>query len=157
MGTHFKGTKLEINSLDSYIKLLRSAEAVRSRVCSILLKKGLTESQFNVMDALYHLGPLSQSDLGKKLFKSGGNITMVIDNLEKQELVKRERGKNDRRFFTIHLTKKGKVLFGKIFPQQLGAVVKEFNVLSENEMIEIQRLCKLIGLKNTIEKRQESI
>ncbi len=152
MGTHFKGTKKEIHSLNSFIKLLRAADSVSSRVNLSLVKNGLTQSQFNVLDALFHLGSLSQRDLGKKIFKSGGNITMVIDNLEKQELVERERGKKDRRFFTIHLTKKGKALYEKIFPVQLEAIVKEFNVLSEYEMIELQKLCKLIGKQSSEEK-----
>ena len=153
MATHFKGTRKETNSLDSYIKLLRAADSVNSRVNLNLTKNGLTQSQFNVLDALFHLGPLSQSDLAKKIFKSGGNITMVIDNLEKQELVERERKKSDRRFFTIHITKKGKILFEKIFPQQLEAIVKEFSVLSEKEMFEFQRLCKIIGKKINKDKK----
>ncbi len=153
MATHFKGTRKETNSLDSYIKLLRAADSVNSRVNLNLTKNGLTQSQFNVLDALFHLGPLSQSDLAKKIFKSGGNITMVIDNLEKQELVERERKKSDRRFFTIHITKKGRILFEKIFPQQLEAIVKEFSVLSEKEMFEFQRLCKIIGKKINKDKK----
>ncbi len=153
MATHFKGTRKETNSLDSYIKLLRAADSVNSRVNLNLTKNGLTQSQFNVLDALFHLGPLSQSDLAKKIFKSGGNITMVIDNLEKQELVERERKKSDRRFFTIYITKKGRILFEKIFPQQLEAIVKEFSVLSEKEMFEFQRLCKIIGKKINKDKK----
>ena len=153
MATHFKGTRKETNSLDSYIKLLRAADSVNSRVNLNLTKNGLTQSPFNVLDALFHLGPLSQSDLAKKIFKSGGNITMVIDNLEKQELVERERKKSDRRFFTIYITKKGRILFEKIFPQQLEAIVKEFSVLSEKEMFEFQRLCKIIGKKINKDKK----
>ena len=53
------------------------------------------------------LDPLSQKELGYKLLKSGGNITMVIDNLEKDAYVERRRGTEDRRIFFVHLTKKG--------------------------------------------------
>ena len=115
----------------------------------LILKTGLTESQFNILDALFHIGSLSQGELGKKLLKSGGNITMVVDNLEKRKLVKRERNKNDRRFFTIHLTKSGSNLIQKLFPQVLSALVDEINVLTENEQIEFQRMCKLLGLHKT--------
>jgi len=149
MGTHYKGSVKQINSLNVYIKLLRASDSIRERINTSILEKGLTESQFNVLDALFHLGPLSQSELGKKLLKSGGNITMVVDNLEKRKLVKRERGQNDRRLFIIHLTKKGNNLIENLFPEILSALVAEVNVLSENEQFELQRMCKLIGLPKT--------
>lgn len=149
MGTHYKGTIEEINSLNVYVKLLRAADSVRNRMNLLILKTGLTESQFNILDALFHIGSLSQGELGKKLLKSGGNITMVVDNLEKRKLVKRERNKNDRRFFTVHLTKSGSNLIQKLFPQVLSALVDETNVLTEDEQIEFQRMCKLLGLHKT--------
>ncbi len=147
MGTNFKGTEKEIKALDVYIKLIRASESLSSRINSKLDKKGLTISQFAVLDVLYNLGPLSQKDLGKKILRSGGNITMVIDNLEKQSFVERERSQDDRRFFIIHLTKKGKKFFAKIFPIFLDSVLKEFSVLTDKEQIEFQRMCKLVGLK----------
>jgi len=99
MGTHYKGSKKEVSALNTYIKLIRAASSVSARIGSLLTRKKLTESQFNILDALLHLGPLSQKQLGDKLLKSGGNITMVVDNLEKQNLVKRVRGEKDRRYF----------------------------------------------------------
>ena len=146
MGTHYKGTKKEINALDTYIKLIRSSESVRTRINDFIIKKGLTEIQFSALDALYYLGSLNQKDLGNKLFRSGGNITLIIDNLEKQKLVKRERGK-DRRCFMLHLTKQGKNLFEKLFPRQLMMIREEMNLLSDEEQIMLQKFCKTLGLK----------
>ena len=145
MGTHYKGNKNEISALNTYLKLIRAAESLRSRVTSSLSKSGLTESQFGVLDALFHLGPLNQSELGNKIMKSGGNITMVVDNLEKQELVKRERGLNDRRLFKVHLTQKGTDLYKKISPDLINKIITEVSVLSEVEQAELQRMCKVIG------------
>lgn len=145
MGTHYKGTEKEMLILNSYIKLIRAAETVTSRINSYIYKKGLTDSQFGILDALYHIGPLCQRELGKKILKSGGNITHVIDNLEKQGYVKRERGQ-DRRYFSVHITRQGRTLMEKIFPAHLAHVVNEFSVLTDKEQIELQRLCKLIGV-----------
>lgn len=147
MGTHYKGNKKETTALNTYIKLIRAAESLNARVKVSLSDAGLTESQFNILDALLHLGSLSQKDLGNKLLKSGGNITMVVDNLEKRGLVKRERGKEDRRYFTVHLTKQGKQLIEKIFPFQIEAIVNELSVLNESEQAELQRLCKTVGTR----------
>jgi MarR family 2-MHQ and catechol resistance regulon transcriptional repressor len=149
MGTKYKGTKKEVNTLNSFIKLTRAADSVRSRVSSIINTSEITESQFYVLDSLYHSGPLTQKNIGEKVFRSGGNITLVIDNLEKQGYVKRVRGKEDRRYFTIHLTKAGKNLMDKIFPQFLSAIKDEMNVLGESEHKQLQELCKKVGLKNS--------
>ena len=146
MGTHYKGTKKEVSALNTFIKLIRASDSTISRVNAALSKSKLTESQLNILDALYHLGPMCQKDLGKKLLKSGGNITMVIDNLEKRNLVKRERGKEDRRLFNVYLTESGRNLFEKIFPEYLNSVLRAMNILTDSEQTELQRLCKKIGL-----------
>jgi MarR family 2-MHQ and catechol resistance regulon transcriptional repressor len=147
MGTHYKGSKKAKRALDSYIKLIRAADTINSTFNISLSKAGLTESQFNVLDALHHLGPLSQKELGFKLLKSGGNITMVIDNLEKDKYVERRRGKEDRRIFFVHLTNKGEEKLNEILPVQVDIITNEMSRLSKNEQIELQRLCKKIGIK----------
>lgn len=147
MGTHYNGSKKEIRALDSYIKLMRAADTINSVVNLSLSKLRLTESQFNVLDALYHLGPLSQKEIGYKLLKSGGNITMVIDNLEKDFYVERRRGTEDRRIFFVHLTKKGVEKLEEALTAQVNLITSEMNSLSKTEQIELQRLCKKIGVR----------
>jgi MarR family 2-MHQ and catechol resistance regulon transcriptional repressor len=147
MGTHYKGSKKEMRALDSYTKLMRAADTISSAVNLSISKFGLTESQFNVLDALYHLGPLSQKELGFKLLKSSGNITMVIDNLEKNAYVERIRGIEDRRIFFVQLTKKGEKRLEDILPVQVNFITNEMNRLSKTEQIELQRLCKRIGIR----------
>lgn len=147
MGTHYTGRKHEVTALNTYIKLIRAAESISARLNNKLIKEGLTESQFSVLESLLHLGPLCQKELGSKLLKSGGNITMVVDNLEKQGFVIRERDTNDRRYFKVNLTKQGKVLIEKLFPKHLGFIVEEIGILSEREQAELQRMCKSLGLK----------
>ncbi len=147
MGTHYKGTAKEKLALDTFIKLIRSGDSLSSGINLILAKNFLTESRFNVLDALYHLGHLTQKELGKKLLKSGGNITMVIDNLEKRGLVERIRGEKDRRTFTIHLTDEGKNKIKSVLPHIVKFINDEMNILTSKEQIEMQKMCKAIGLK----------
>lgn len=148
MGTHYNGTKKEIRALNTYIKFMRASDSLSSRINSRLTKTELSESQFNDLDALFHLGPLSQKDLSTKLLRSGGNITMVIDNLEKRKFAERKRGTKDRRIFVVHLTPEGKKLMGKVLPQKIDAVTMEIIKLSKDEQYELQRLCKKIGLRH---------
>ena len=147
MGTHYKGTAKEKLALDTFIKLIRSGNSLSSGINLILSKNSLTESQVNVLDALYHLGHLTQKELGKKLLKSGGNITMVIDNLEKLGLVERRRGKKDRRTFTIHLTGEGKNKIKSVMPGIVKFINEAMNILTVKEQNEMQKICKAIGLK----------
>ncbi len=90
MPTHYSGTPKEVLALDTYIKLTRVVNGLVGRVSSNVALGGLTISQFGVLEALLHLGPLSQTMIGGKLLKSGGNITLVIDNLEKDGFVRRQ-------------------------------------------------------------------
>ena len=147
MGTCYKGSKKEVNALNTFIKLIRAVESLNSILNISLAKEGLTESQFGVLEILYHLGSMNQKNLAGKLLKSGGNITLVIDNLEKGGLVVRRRGVVDRRYYNIQLTEKGKKLIETVFPRQLKIITEEINILNDNEQHELQRMCKLIGLK----------
>jgi MarR family transcriptional regulator, 2-MHQ and catechol-resistance regulon repressor len=145
--TSYKGTKDEVRALNAYVKLMRASESVSARIHGHLVDVGLTVSQFGVMEALYHLGPLSQRELAKKILKSSGNITMVIDNLEKRGLVKRERKAEDRRFYAVQLTVEGRRLIGSIFPSHAAKIVEEMNALTRTEQEELSRLCRKVGLK----------
>jgi MarR family 2-MHQ and catechol resistance regulon transcriptional repressor len=145
MGTHYRGTKDEVRALSAFIKLVRAAESVGARLSPGLAKVGLTEGQFGALEALYHLGPLHQRELGAKLLRSGGNVTMVVDNLEKRGLVRRERGVEDRRFVTVHLTDAGRRLIARIFPRHAARVTEEMSVLTPAEQDELGRLCRKLG------------
>lgn len=149
MGTKYKGTKKEVNALNSFIKLTRAADSLRAKSVLFLNGTGITESQYFVLDALYHYDSLNQKQIGEKVFRSGGNITLVIDNLEKQGLVKRVRGKEDRRYFSVHLTKAGKSQMDRLFPKFLSAVLDEMKTMNDSDHRELQRLCKRIGSRIT--------
>jgi MarR family 2-MHQ and catechol resistance regulon transcriptional repressor len=76
---------------------------------------------------------------------SGGNMTVVVNNLEKEGLVKRKVSAEDRRAFYVSLTPKGKRLFDKIFIQHAEFVAKTVSVLTVEEQLELSRLLKKLG------------
>jgi MarR family transcriptional regulator, 2-MHQ and catechol-resistance regulon repressor len=147
MGTKYKGSKKTIDALNSYIKLIRSAESLSSKLNLMLSDYGLTESQFGALDSLYHLGPMKQKEIGWKILKSGGNITMVINNLEKRGMVERRKGEKDKRQFIIHLTSKGRKSLSELLPHIVKKIKKHFEILDKDEQKELQRLCKSVGLQ----------
>ena len=134
-------------ALNSYTKLMRAAETVTGRVSRTMSAAGLTISQFGVLEALHHKGPLCQRDIAAKILKSTGNITLVVDNLEKQGLVKRERTSEDRRYLTIRLTGKGEALIGIVFAEVETAIITEMSALAADEQEILGRLCKKLGLR----------
>ena len=139
-------------ALNTYTKLMRAAESVTNRVSRTMSAAGLTLSQFGVLEALHHKGPLCHRDIAAKILKSTGNITLVIDNLEKRGLVRRERGTDDRRYITVFLTEAGHSLIADIFPRHVAAITKEMGVITPEEQRELERVCRILGLRKRCER-----
>ena len=134
-------------ALNTYTKLMRAAESVTSRVNRSMTEFNLTISQFGVLEALHHKGAMCQRDVAAKILKSTGNITLVIDNLEKRNLVKRVRDSDDRRYLTIHLTDEGTAVIVQAFARVEAAIVTEFTVITTSEQELLGGLCKKLGMK----------
>ena len=145
MPTHYQGPPEEVQALSAYIPFIRAAESLSSQIHQHLSAHGLTESQFGVLEALFHLGPLCQRAIAEKLLKSGGNITLVIDNLEKQQLVERRRNENDRRYITVSLTDRGLALIERIFPIHAANITRLLSVLDSEEQELLRGLCRRLG------------
>lgn len=133
-------------TLGAYVKLVRAADAVHNRINAHLLAYDLTTSQFGVLEVIYHRGPLQIGEIGAKILKSSGNMTLVIDNLIKRALVYRERLADDRRCIKIHLTAEGKALVERIWEPHVQGVVAAFAVLSAAEQEQLAALCRKLGL-----------
>ncbi len=145
MPTHFSGSERETLALNTYIKLTRATESFLTRLYPGGRYHGLTGSQFGTLEVLYHLGPLCQGEIGAKLLKSPGNMTLVIDNLEKRSLIRRQRDTQDRRQITIHLTAEGQALMAEIFPRHVADLVEMFSVLTPEEQGVLGDLMKKLG------------
>lgn len=134
--------------LKTYTKLVRAADAVTLRMHRHLARTALTHSQFAVLEALYHLGPLCQRDIGRKILKSSGNMTTVIDNLEKRGLAVRRKDPNDRRFMTVSLTVEGRRLIQALFPRHAEIAEAVFSPLTDDELETLGSLLKKLGKAN---------
>jgi len=145
MPTHFRGSRSEVRALSAFINLMRASDSVIRRMSAQLDGRGLTTGQFAVLEALLHLGPMCQHVLGEKLLRSGGNVTLVADNLEKRGWVRRERQRDDRRMVVIHLTAAGRSLIERIFPAHAKAITKEMNSLAPQEQDALRRICRKLG------------
>ena len=97
MGTHYRGRSAEVRALDLLIKLSRSASALSDRLEEPLREQGFSASQFGLLEALLHLGPLEPCELGPKLLTSRPNVVLLVDQLERRGLVRRVPVAHDRR------------------------------------------------------------
>jgi len=132
-------------ALLTYARVMRAANALRTTASRQLDPTGLTLSQFAVLEALYHLGPLSLTQIARKILTTGGNLTMVAGNLEKQGLVSRKCSTEDARVYILSLTPKGKKLIAQVFPQHAAAITAALGTLSPKEQKKLSELCRDIG------------
>lgn len=132
-------------ALDTFIKLTRANNSVLARIAHHGTHPDLSVSQFGTLETLYHLGTMSQTEICGKLLKSGGNTTLVVDNLEKHGLVRRHRDEHDRRVVVVELTPEGYDLIATLFPRHAAAVAAEMSVLTPEEQQQLGALCKKLG------------
>ncbi len=130
---------------NAYVKLARAANTAMGYARVGLEEADLTLSQFAVLEALYHLGPLYLGDLARRILTSSGNLTLVIDNLEKRGLARRQQKGKDKRFVLATITPAGRRLIAKIFPQHSRRIVEVMTRLSPAEQEQLGRLCRKLG------------
>jgi len=124
---------------------MRAANAARAHASRNLGDSGLTLTQFAVLEALYHLGAMSLSEIAAKVLTTGGNLTMVAGNLERDELVERQRSPSDARVQVLHLSPKGKALMRRIFPLHAAAIAEFMSLLAGAEQEALGELCRKLG------------
>lgn len=145
MPTRFEGSRAERRTLDTFIKLTRCTNSVLGELSARQTIGDLTASQFAVLEALYHIGPMTQGEVSSKVLKSTSNLTTVIDNLERDGYVRRERDAEDRRVIHVHLTEAGTSKIKAVLPTHVGALVEIFSVLNASEQEMLGELCKKLG------------
>ena len=148
MPTHYEGTEEETRALNAFIRFTRAFQTVDRKISTTFQAHDLTSGQFGVLESLYHLGPMHQGTLGDKLLQSKGNISTIITNLENRDLVERRRDEEDRRYVTVQLTDEGEGLIADIFPDHVQRIADTLGVLDNEEIEELGRLCKKLGVRN---------
>lgn len=134
-------------NLHLLIALSRTTKKIHNRSASIFNSRGLTSAQFGVLDALYHKGSLSINQITQLILSTGGNMTVVINNMEKHGWITRCAHPGDRRSTVVSLTEAGRRLFEAIFPEHLRDLEACFSVLTEEEKDTLMSLLRKVGLK----------
>ena len=135
----------EERALRAWIALARCYFTFARSVTYRITEYGLTAPQFGILEALFHLGPLSLSELADKLLVTGGNVTYVMDRLEEQGLVYRDRSGEDRRVVEAKLTPEGRRIISDVFPEHASFIRELSSQLGPEEQETLRRLLKKLG------------
>lgn len=132
-------------ALRAWIVLARAYHTIVRSVSRDATRHGLTLGQFAILEALYHKGALPLGRIGSLLLVTAGNVTYVVDQLERRGLVVRERRDGDRRVIYASLTTEGRELLDRIFPEHAHFVATLFDTLEPGEQAEMRRILKKLG------------
>jgi DNA-binding MarR family transcriptional regulator len=142
-------------SLRLWLRLLSCTTRVEDKIRQKLRESfDITLPRFDLMAQLErHPDGLSMGELSRRMMVTGGNITTIVDQLEKESLVLRVVGVNDRRSFTVKLTQAGKDAFTDMAIAHEAWVADLFEGLSVSQQTELYTL--LGAMKKNLQKQEE--
>src|ERR1700745_2144852 len=125
-----------------WLILMKAFHAVSGYANRSFHSHGLGDSDFRVLEALLHKGPLPVNTIGPKVWLTPGSISVAVDRLVEKGLVARKERSQDRRVRQVELTRKGRALIVRGFREHATAMEKAMRVLSKRERLTLQRLLK---------------
>jgi MarR family 2-MHQ and catechol resistance regulon transcriptional repressor len=129
-----------------FLVLWKAASAVQSYAEESVSELQMCGSDFAVLEALLHKGPLPINEIGKKVLLTSGSITVAVDRLETRGLVERRAHGTDRRARIVHLTKDGSKLITRLYGDHAADMENLASAsLNRKERATLIRLLKQIG------------
>jgi len=129
-----------------FLVLWKAASAVQAYAEESIADLEMCGSDFAVLEALLHKGPLPVNEIGKKILLTSGSITVAVDRLETKGLVERRAHSSDRRTRVVHLTKAGRKRITRIYADHAADMERLASAsLSMAERKTLIRLLKKIG------------
>jgi MarR family 2-MHQ and catechol resistance regulon transcriptional repressor len=133
-------------ALKTWVVLARAYAAVARAVEADIAQHGLTTTEFGILEALHHKGPLLLGEIQRKVLVTSGGITYLVDRLVAKGLVTRKPSPDDRRARYAVLTPEGKQLIADIFPAHAAFLEGMLATLTEREQGEATALLRKLGL-----------
>ena len=128
-----------------WLVLMKAFQALMPHAAESIERTALGDSDFRVLEALLHKGPLPVNTLGPKVWLTPGSISVAVDRLVKKGLVSRKNHPGDRRVRQVELTAKGRALITRGFREHATAMEAVVSALSKNERLTLLRLLKKLG------------
>jgi MarR family transcriptional regulator, 2-MHQ and catechol-resistance regulon repressor len=128
-----------------WLVLMKAFQALMPHAAESIERTELGDSDFRVLEALLHKGPLPVNTVGPKVWLTPGSISVAVDRLVKKGLVSRKDHPGDRRVRRVELTAKGRALITRGFREHAAAMESVISVLSKNERLTLLRILKKLG------------
>jgi MarR family 2-MHQ and catechol resistance regulon transcriptional repressor len=138
-------------ALKLFVVLTRASNSLHRKLNEQIDLHDLTLTEFGILEALYHKGPLLLGDVQRKILLSSGGVTYTVDRLAEKGLVERRECSSDRRARYAALTPKGEALISEIFPEHADHITELMSVLTSKEQGELTDLLRRLGLSAAAE------
>ncbi len=136
----------DTSAVHLWLVLWKASRAVEAHAHKSIASLPICGSDFAVLEALLHKGPLLVNAIGRKVLLTSGSITAAVDRLEVQGLVERRAHLTDRRARVVHLTPEGERLIRGVFAEHERDMERAASALSPSERATLVRLLKKLGL-----------
>ena len=133
------------NKLKAVTVILRASQAIQEVIKKDAATYGLNQTEFAVLELLYHKGDQPIQSIGKKILISSGSITYVVDKLEHKNFAIRKACPDDRRVTFAAITSEGKAFMDRIFPQHETKINEIFEQLADEDINDMIELLKRVG------------
>jgi MarR family 2-MHQ and catechol resistance regulon transcriptional repressor len=141
-----KSTKRpDTSGVHVWLVFMKAFQALFPHAAESIKQTELGDSDFRVLEALLHKGPLPVNTVGPKVWLTPGSISVAVDRLVEKGLVSRKDHPDDRRVRQVELTAKGRALITRGFREHAAAMEDVAGVLSKNERLTLLRLLKKLG------------
>ena len=140
-----KTTRQDSTGVHVWLVFMKAFQALLPHAARSIKRTELGDSDFRVLEALLHKGPLPVNTIGPKVWLTPGSISVAVDRLVKKGLVSRKDHPDDRRVRQVELTAKGRALIARGFQEHSAAMETSVRVLSKNDRLTLLRLLKKLG------------
>ena len=128
-----------------WLVMMKAFHAVNGYAARSFQSHGLGDSDFRVLEALFHKGPLPVNTIGPKVFLTPGSISVAVDRLYEKGLVTRMESGTDRRVRVVNLTPKGRDLITTIFSEHAKDMEELAKILTPTERVQLVNALKRLG------------
>jgi MarR family transcriptional regulator, 2-MHQ and catechol-resistance regulon repressor len=133
------------NPVHCWLVWRKAHEAASDYLYRGIQETGISDTDFRVLEALLHKGPLPVNTIGPKVHLTPGSISVAVDRLLEKELVSRAESPDDRRIRIVALTKRGKDLIVPIFRKHSAEIAKVFADANPQELQILEKVLKKAG------------
>lgn len=128
-----------------WLILWKATRSMEDFAHSSLQATGLGLTDFAILEALLHKGPLPVNAFREKVLLSSGSMTAAVDRLEKAGFVERRSTKDDRRTRLVHLTAKGRKQIEPVFARHRRDMEEAFECLNPTQRDVLGAMLRKLG------------